>query len=61
MRKKNFLDDLTSHTFMREKVIVADIGKNLNAISIDDLAFTGAVKSNTKFFTAENKGSTKNL
>lgn len=54
-RRKNFFYNHTSLTFIKERVIVADIRKNLNAIFKPNLAFAGAAISNTLYLMVENK------
>lgn len=60
-QKKHFLDDLAFLAFMRERVIVADTRRDPEAIASTNLAFAGAVKSNTQCLMAENKQLAKNL
>lgn len=55
------LDDLASPTFIRERVIVADTRKNLNAIVTANLAFASAENSGTDYLMAKNKELAKKL
>lgn len=43
-RKKHFLDDLTSPTYIRERVIVMDTRRNPKGIVATNLAFTSDTK-----------------
>lgn len=56
-----FLDDLASPTFIRERVIVANIRRNKSSIVVTNLDFTGSNKSNMKYMMDENKQFEKNL
>jgi len=59
--KKHFLDGLASPSLIRERVIVIDTRRNLDAIVVVNLAFVGATKSNINYLMAEYKKLAKNL
>lgn len=60
-RKKHFLDDLTSSTFIRERVIVTNTRRNMNVIVAANLAFIGIIKSNMEYLMTEKKQLEKDL
>lgn len=45
VRKKHFLDNLTSPTFVRERVIMTNTKRDPGAIFVTNLASVGATKS----------------
>lgn len=55
------MDDLISPTFIRERVIVTDTKRNLEAIGATNLAFTGATKSNTNYLMGDKRKMAMNL
>lgn len=61
VRKKHFLDDLAYPSFIRERMIVTGTRINTGSIVVTNLAFTSALKSNTKYLMAKNKQLEKNL
>lgn len=60
-QRKHFLDDHALPSFTKERVIVVDTCKNQNAIVEANLAFRGATRSNTQYFTTNNKKLAQNL
>lgn len=55
VQREHFTDGHASPAFIRERVIVADTSRNPKAIAKDNLAFAGATRSNTQYFTTESK------
>ena len=61
VRKKHFLDDLTSPALIRERGMWQTPEKNISVIAIANLAFVGGLNSNKKYLMVENKKFANNL
>lgn len=59
--QKNFSGDLQYPAFIRERVIVANTRRNLEAIATTKFTFTDVAKSNTQYMMAEKNKFAKNL
>lgn len=60
-RRKYFLDDHTSPTFIKERVIVSNTRQHPTALTEANLAYAGETTSNVKYAMAKNEQMTKNL
>jgi len=60
-RKRHFLDNLASSTFIRESMIVTYTRRNLGVVVASKLTLASATMSNTKYLMEENKQLAKNL
>jgi len=59
--RKDFLDDHTSPTFIKERVIVSDTRNHPTALDEAILSYGGEKSSNVKYLMDENEKLAKNL